>query len=129
MPTTEWDRRIRPFDRTVKPTRMGIVRSRLIKAKVRAVRGLPSRSVLAETVLERLRVRIVLRSSPEDPAALLALAKLERKALHDRLLEHKRSRRQEARRRARPSVLQTGINLWKRRQVWLLTVQSSGESL
>jgi hypothetical protein len=108
---------------------MGIVRSRLIKAKVRALRGLPSRSALTETVVERLRVRIVLRSSPEDPVALLALARLERRARHDRLLEHKRSRRQQPRRRARPSVLQTGINLWKRRQASLQTVQSSGDSL
>lgn len=124
MPTTEWDRRIRDFDRAVKPTRMGVLRSRLIKARVRALRGHPSRSTLADTVFERLRVRTILRSRTEDPDALLALAKLERKERHDRLLERKRSWRQRARRRARPSVLQTGINLWKRRQAWLQTVQT-----
>ena len=129
MATTEWDRRIRDFDRAVKPTRMGVLRSRLIKARVRALRGLPSRSVLAETALERLRVRIVLRSNPEDPDALLALAKQERKARHQRILERKRSSRQRARRRARPSVLRTGINLWKRRQAWLQTVQTRDDGL
>ena len=47
---TNWERRIRYIDRKVKPTAMQGLRGRMIKAKVKQRRGLPSRSLPAELV-------------------------------------------------------------------------------
>ena len=56
---TIWERRIRHIDRGVKPTavaRLGL-RGRLLKAKTKKLRGLPSRNLPIELVLERLSIK------------------------------------------------------------------------
>ena len=57
---TNWQRRIRHLDQRVKPiaiSRLGL-RSRLLKATVKDRRGLPSRSLPAELVFERVRLKV-----------------------------------------------------------------------
>ena len=123
MTMTEWERRIRSFDRRVKPSRMGGVRSQILKATVKARRGLPSCNLPGDLVFERLRAKITLRSNPADPQALQILERLRQAERHERLMERKRTQRAAAKRRARRSVLDTCIYLWRRRQEWLRKVE------
>lgn len=115
--TTLWDRQIRHITRSVNPTRMRGVRGQLIKADVKARRGLPSRNLPAELVFERIRLK--LKRGADEPEVLAARARLDRACIHDRMMERKRNQREAARRRARPSVLNTKIFLWRRRRDWL----------
>lgn len=112
--TTLWDRQIRHITRAVKPTRMRGVSAQLIKADVQARRGLPSRNLPAELVFEKVRLR--LKRSTDDPEVQDARERLDRACAHDRMLERKRKQRDAARRRARTSVLNTKIHLWRRRR-------------
>jgi hypothetical protein len=118
--TTLWDRRIRHFDRPIKATRLRCVRRQLLKADVRRRRGLPSGHLPADWVFEKLR----LKRAKSGPHAQAARERLERARMHDRMLERKRDQRDAARRRARPSVLNTKINLWRRRRDWLRRVEA-----
>jgi hypothetical protein len=54
--TTLWDRQIRHITRSVKPTPMRGVRGQLIKADIKARKGLPSRNLPAELAFERIRL-------------------------------------------------------------------------
>jgi hypothetical protein len=96
---TYWDRQIGHLIRPVNATGLGGLRGPMIKAQVRARRGLPPRDL----------------ASGPAPAG----DRLERVKRHERLMARKRAQRQAARRRARPSVANTGINAWRRRQEWL----------
>ena len=86
------------------------------KAAVRKRRGLPSRNVPAALVFELLEMKRTKRKG-EPPDARRA-EWLQWLLLRERLLERKRAERV-ARRRTRPSVNDTKINLWRRRQDWL----------
>ena len=124
---TSWERRIRNIDRKVKPTaiaKLGL-RGRLLKDKVKKRRGLPSRSLPIELVLERLNIEF--RDRHEDEAGEVAcqLGRLERAYMHERLMERKRRRRDAARRRARPSSTDSCIYLWRRRREWLRDVEAN----
>jgi len=112
-----WDRRTRHIDRSVKPTRLGILRGRLLKAKVRARLGLPSRDLPGDLVVKSIALRAQSRCG--SPQAKEALALLDQAILRHRLTERQRTKRDAARRRLRPGVASTKINLWRRRRDWL----------
>ena len=56
--TMTWERRIRHIDRRVKPTDMRGLRQQMIKAKVKERRGLPSRSLPADLVLQSITLKL-----------------------------------------------------------------------
>lgn len=119
-----WEQRIKHIDRRVKPTviaRLGLG-SQVLKAKVKERRGLPSRNLPVESVLERIRVKIERRTGGSDMAD--RIDRLRRAEMHERLMERKRRQRNAARRRARPRVGDTRIYRWRRRQEWLRNVES-----
>lgn len=120
-----WERQIRHIDRPVKPTRLGVLRGQLRKARVRALRGLPSRALPAELVVKRITLRAQWRRG--SPQAAEALAKLELTILRHRLAERRRAKRDAARGRRRPRVDNTSINLWRRRREWLREAQRGGD--
>jgi len=111
-----WERQIRHIDRPVKPTKLGVLRGQLIKAKVRALRGLPSRNLPGEFVFRKIRLRAQLRLGA--PQAAQDMAQLELAIRRYRLAERRRAKRDAARRR-RPRVENTSIYLWRRRRDWL----------
>lgn len=119
-----WERQIRHIDRPVKPTRLGVLRGRLLKAKVRALRGLPSRSLPSEFVFRELTLRAQRRRGAAQAEA--ALAQLELEIRRHRLAERRRARRDAARDHRRPRVENTSINLWRRRRDWLREAQTGG---
>lgn len=57
---TGWDRKVQHFDRKVNPAAYGRfrIRGQLLKAKITRRRGLPSRNVPLEVVLERLQIEL-----------------------------------------------------------------------
>lgn len=122
-----WERRISPVDRKVKPTAMGKLglRGQLLKANVKKRRGLPSRSLPIGLVLERLSIKFESRVDDLDVAG--RLDRLRRAETRERLMERKRRQRHAARRRARPSVMDTRIYLWRRRQEWLRSVDDTSD--
>lgn len=122
---TSWERQIRHIDRRVKPTRLGELRGRLLKAKVRARRGLPSRDLPHELVFKRITLKLQQRRGSLQAAE--SLAHLDLVILRYQLGERRRSKRDAARRRRRPRVEDTRINLWKRRRDWLREAQTSGD--
>lgn len=124
---TRWDRKIWHIDRKVKPSALGRLglRGQLLKAKIKRRRGLPSRNVPLELVLERLELEFANKTGGLDTAERLHL--LDRKKMRERLLERKRRQRDAARRRAHPRVEDTRIYLWTRRQEWLRRVDGSEE--
>lgn len=122
---TIWERRIRHIDRRVKPTaisKLGL-RGQLLKAKVKERRGLPSRNLPVELVFER--VRLELEFDVDSLNVADRIHRLRRSEMHERLMERKRQQRDAARRRARPRVEDTCIYLWRRRQEWLRSLESS----
>ena len=126
MPVKHWERSIRHLDRRLGPVeQVRWLRGRLAKDAVRALRGLPTRSVPGELVLERLRLRF--DHNPADPATQQALERLARAETHDRLTERKRAARHAAQRRRRPGRDSTKINLWQRRREWLRRVEELQE--
>lgn len=118
--TTNWERSIRHITRSLKPTEFRQVRGRLIKAAVKKRRGLPSRSLPADLVFRRIKLRFQKECVPDDRL----VRELERAVLHTRLMERKRRQRDATRRRARPSALETRIYLWRRRRLWLREAQT-----
>ena len=124
-----WDRKIWHIDRKVSPAALGQLglRGQLIKAKVKRRRGLPSRNVSLDLVLERLRIEFADKTDGKGTAE--RLRRLGRQKLHERLMERKRRQRDAARRRARPRVEDTRIYVWRRRQEWLRRIEASDEDL
>ena len=124
---TSWDRKIGHVDRRVKPTAFGRLglRGQLLKAKVKRRRGMPSRKLPLELVLERLQIEFGEKSDRDVDEQR---RQLDRKKMRERLLERKRNRRDAARRKARPRVEDTCIYLWRRRQEWLRTIEGGEES-
>lgn len=125
---TIWERRIGHIDRRVKPTaiaKLGL-RGRLLKAKVKRHRGSPSRSLPIELVLECLSIKFESHAGGLD--VLGRVDRLHRAEMHERLMERKRRQRSAARRMARPSVGDTRIYLWRRRQEWLRGVESAANN-
>lgn len=116
---TLWETRIRHIDRPVKPTRQHRLRRPELKAKVKARRGRPSRNLPSALVMEQMRLKIDARFNADSPDVQRRLDRLGSKMLHTRMMERKRVARAAARRRARPSVDQTRIYLWRRRLEWL----------
>lgn len=114
---TLWDRQIAPVDRAVGPLEWRSVRARILKLAVRKRRGLPSRSVSTDAMFELLTIKAAKRRG--EPPDVRRVVKLEWLLLRDRLLERKRAVRQATRRRTRPSVNDSKINLWRRRRDWL----------
>lgn len=123
---TFWERQIRHIDRPVKPTRLGELRGRLLKVKVRARRGLPSRDLPNELVFKRITLKLQQRSG--SPQAAEALAHLDLVILRYQLGERQRARREAARRRRRPRVENTRINIWQRRRDWLREVEADASA-
>lgn len=119
-----WERRIRHIDRPVNPIRLGALRGQLLKAKVRALRGLPSRNLPSEFVFRRITLRAQQRRGSLQAAE--GLAQLELAILRYRLAERRRAKRDAARRHRRRRVENTSINLWRRRRDWLLAVDPGG---
>jgi hypothetical protein len=72
-------------------------------------------------------LRLKLKPDTEDPDAQVARQRLDLEIVRSRLLERKRKQRDAARRRARPSVMDTRINLWRRRREWLRAAEALGE--
>ena len=99
------------------------LRGRMMKAKVKQRRGLPSRNLPAELVFERVDIKLSNRLEGGDVVG--RLARIQRIEMHERLTERMRSQRSAARRRARPSSRDTCIYLWRRRQEWLREVERS----
>ena len=123
-----WERRIKHIDRRVKPTaaaRLGL-RGQLLKAKVKERRGLPSRGLPGELVFERVLLKLHNVTTSSD---LDRISRLRRAEMHDRLTERKRHRRDAAGRRARPSVKETCIYLWRRRQDWLRSTEPAARGV
>jgi hypothetical protein len=118
-----WSKAIRHVDRAVKPTQLRRMRSMLLKADVKRRRNKPSGSLPSELVFAKLRLRI--QSKTGQDVDTLALARIDAWQRRYRLNERKRERRLGARRRARPSVKKTKINLWRRRQQWLQAATAS----
>jgi hypothetical protein len=118
-----WDRRIAHIDRPVKPRNLRRFKKRLRKEEHRRRRGLPSRNIETRLFLVKTRLRSNVRLGKvlEDEAKALA-AKFAFADLQSRLLERKRLKLQ-AVRAARRSVGRDGINLWRRRQLWLEQVE------
>ena len=128
--TTIWERRIRHIHRRVKATavaKLGL-RGRLLKAKAKKLRGLPSRNLPIELVLERLSIKFEDKKT-HGPDFVGRIDRLRRAEMHERLMERKRRQRSAARRRARPSVEDTCIYLWRRRMEWLRGVESATNAL
>jgi len=123
--TRTWDRRIRHITRPVKATRMRSVRGQMLKAEVQERRGLPSRNVPPELCFTKLRLKF--KPGAENPDVQAARRRLELDLMRSRLLERKRKQRESARRRRRPSVMHTKINLWRRRREWLRVADAPGE--
>lgn len=121
--TTLWDKRIAHIDRRVGPLEWRGVRGQLRKAAVRKRRGLPSLSVSLEAAFDQMNLRIAARKGEAPNPELLA--KLQWRLLRERLLERKRMQRNAARRRVRRSVIDTKINLWRRRREWLREAQAA----
>lgn len=119
--TKLWDRRIAKIDRRVGPLEWRGVRRQLRRAAHRKRRGLPSRTLPFELVMDRLKLDFS-RKLGEKVNPDIA-AKLQWGELRERLLERGRAKRDAARRRARRSVFDTRINVWRRRRDWLRTVQ------
>jgi hypothetical protein len=110
--------------RPIKATHMRSVRGQLLKAEVQARRGLPSRNLPSELVFAKLRLKFKL--GKEDPDAHAARRLLDLEIIRSRLLERKRKQSNAARRRASPSVMDTKINLWRRRRDWLKAAEALG---
>lgn len=123
--STLWDKRITQIDRQVGPLEWRGVREQLRKDAVRKRRGLPSRSVSLEAAFDQVSLRIAARKG-ETPNPEL-VAKLLWRLLRERQLERKLVQRSAARRRARPRVSDTKINLWRRRREWLREAQAEGD--
>ena len=126
---TIWERRIGHIDRRVKPTaiaKLGL-RGRLLKAKAKRHRGSPSSSLPIELVFERLSIKFESHTGGLD--VLGRVDRLRRAEIHERLMERKRRQRSAARRRARPSVEDTCIYLWRRRMQWLRGVESATKAM
>ena len=125
--TTIWERRIGHIDRKVKPTAVGKLglRGRMLKAKVKKRKGSPSRSLPIKLVLERLAIKFESQTGGPDVAG--RVDRLRRAEMHERLMERKRRQRHAARRRSRPSVADTCIYLWRRRQQWLRNVDHAAD--
>jgi hypothetical protein len=125
--TTIWERRIGHIDRKVKPTAVGKLglQGRLLKAQVKKRRGSPSRSLPIKLILERLAIKF--ESQTGGPDVVSRVDRLRRDEMHERLMERKRRQRSAARRKARPSVADTCIYLWRRRQQWLRNVDHAAE--
>ncbi len=123
---TNWERRIKHIDRKVKPTALRGLRGQLTKARVKERRGLPSRNLPAELVFARVAIEFGGRTDGDDVAG--RLERIQRAAMHERLMERKRRQRSAARRRVRPSSANTCIYLWRRRQEWLRDAERSSES-
>lgn len=68
---TNWERRIKHIDRKVKPTVLRGLRGQLTKARVKERRGLPSRNLPAELVLERVATEFGGRTDGDDVAGRL----------------------------------------------------------
>jgi hypothetical protein len=83
---------------------------------------LPSRSLPIELVFERLAIEFESQTGGLSVAG--RVDRLRRAEMHERLMERKRRQRTAARRRVRPSVADTCIYLWRRRQEWLRDVES-----
>jgi hypothetical protein len=122
---TIWERRIGHIDSKVKPTAIGKLglRGRLLKARVKKRRGLPSRSLPIELVLERMAIKF--ESQTDGLGDDGRVDRLHRVEMHERLMECKRRQLAAARQRARPSVADTRIYLWRRRREWLRRVEST----
>ena len=127
---TIWERRIRHIGRRVKPraeARLGL-RGSPLKAKTKKLRGLPSRNLPIGLVLERLSIKFE-EEETSGPDVGSRVDRLRRAEMHERLMERKRRQRSDARRRARPSVEETCIYLWRRRLEWLRGVESAANHL
>lgn len=122
---TLWDKRIAHIDRQVGPLEWRGVRGQLRKAAVRKRRGLPSRDVSLEAAFDQVNLRFAARKGEVPNPDLVA--KLQWRLLRERLLERKQMQRDAARRRARPRVSDTKINLWRRRREWLREAQAAGD--
>jgi hypothetical protein len=122
MTTTLWERRTaKTIDRRIGPLEYRHLRRQLRKASFRRRHGLPSRNLPLELVVDRLKLKLTRRLAVQaDPDVA---ARLQWRVLRERLLERGRARRAAARRRARRSVLDTRINVWRRRQDWFRSVQ------
>jgi hypothetical protein len=124
---TNWERKIRHIDRKVRPAAIGRsgLRGRMLKAKVKQRRGLPSRNVPLDLVLERLRIEFADKTDGMDTVE--RLHRLDGRKMHERLMERKRRQRDAARRKARPRVADTRIYLWRTRQEWLRRIEGAEE--
>ena len=116
---THWDRQIEHIVRPVKPTGLRGLRAQLLKAQVKARRGLPSRNLPADLVVAKIELDLGHQRPAGASGHAQAVDRLERAKAHERMMERKRAQRRAARQRARPSVLDTAINLWRRRREWL----------
>lgn len=123
---TLWGRQTAHIDRRVGPLEWRGARKRLREAAVRKRRGFPSRNVSLEAAFEMVELRVRARKGETPDSELVA--KLQWRLLRERLLERKRAHRMAARKRARVSVTDTKINLWRRRREWLRAAEA-GERL
>lgn len=115
--TKLWERQIAHVDRRIGPLEWRCLRHDLRKAALRRRRGLPSRCKSLEATFEWVKLKALTRMGAQStPHAAL---KLEWLALRERMLERKRTAREAARRRTKRNVLDTKINVWRRRQEWL----------
>jgi len=117
-----WEHRTRHIDRPVKPTRLGVLRGQLRKAKLRALRGLPSRNLPSELVFKRTTLMAQQRRG--SPQAANALAQLELTIRRHRLAERRSAKRDAACRQRRRRAEETSIYLWRRRRDWLLKAEA-----
>ena len=124
-----WDQRIRHVDRPAKRRHWRRLAKCLRDESQRKARGLPSRNIVAQLLIARMRLGLA-RSvdQPEDAEVLRQRARLEFEVLRSRLLEHKRKAlaRVLARKVTEGS---TCINLWRRRREWLDRVNAEREAL
>lgn len=113
-----WQQRISHFDRPVKRSRMRSLGIRLsaLKQDVREKRGYPSNGHSSEYTFARLRCQVAKRRG-KDVAAIEA--RLEFMRLRERMLSKKQQEKRITKRRRRPSVSDTGINLAKRRREFI----------
>jgi vacuolar-type H+-ATPase subunit H len=73
------------------------------------------------------KLRLKFKLGKEDPDAHAARRLLDLEIIRSRLLERKRKQCDAARRRARPIVMDTRINLWRRRRDWLKDADALAE--
>ncbi len=115
-----WDKRILNVHRPVKRRNQRVVASMRRKQEHRKRRQLPTRSVPLNLVFMKLDARAAAHksrlSSSIEPDALKL--RYERALLRSRLLERKQEALAKIRAR-RVRVIDTCINLWRRRQDWL----------